>query len=459
MPAKGVERRMSEHRPDLGIEPVPERLRTLGLLDTTVLWGNLGVSLLVLVAGALLVPALSLPQALVAMVVGGLVGCAMLGTAAAIGAGARVPSMVLLRRPLGRRGSYGATALNAAQCVGWGIFELVIIATAAAALSGSLLGVEGRWAWTLLFGALAAGLAFMGPVSVVRRVLRKYAIWVVLASLAYLTWWALAGADLGALWSAPAAGGMSTWVGIDLVVALTVSWIPLVADYSRFSRDRRSAFVGVGAGYFVAALWMWGLGVLLVLGRGLSDPAALPAEVAAAGLAAALALLAITVDEVDEAFANVYSTAVSLQNLVPGVPQRLLIALVAALATAGALVIDLASYEAFLLLLGSFFVPLFGVLLGDWLVSGRRYTRDQLFEAPAMRPAHVAAWLAGFAAYQWLHPLGPEWWTELLAFARPPEAGVGSTLPAFALALALSAGASALERRRAAGVVAAADPG
>ena len=69
------------------------------------LWGSLGLSLLVLVAGAFLVPALSLPKALLAILVGGIFGNALLGFAAAIGARRRVPAMVLLRAPLGRAGS------------------------------------------------------------------------------------------------------------------------------------------------------------------------------------------------------------------------------------------------------------------------------------------------------------------------------------------------------------------
>jgi nucleobase:cation symporter-1, NCS1 family len=433
--------------PSWGIEPVPDRLRVLGPLDTTLLWGNLGVSLLVLVAGALLVPALSLRDALVAIVVGGLIGNLMLGAAAMIGAEGRVPAMVLLRIPLGRGGSYVATALNSLQCVGWAVFELVVIATAAAALSDALFGFEARWAWTLVFGAVAAGMGFLGPVGVVRKILRRYAVWIVLGSLVYLTWWALDGTDLGSLWSRPGEGGMTTWLGIDLVVALTVTWIPLVADYTRFSRDRRSAFVGVGSGYFVAGTWMWVLGVLLALGRGLGDPAEIPAAVAAAGLASGLALLAVTVDEVDEAFANVYSTAVSLQNLAPRTSQRLLVGAVAALATAVALVIELSSYEAFLFLLGSFFVPLFGVLLADWLVAGARYEPEDAFRAPAWRAGLVAAWLVGFALYQWLHPQGPDRWVELVERLNPPDVAIGSTLPSFALAFALAAGASALSRR------------
>jgi putative hydroxymethylpyrimidine transporter CytX len=440
---------MKESTPAWGIEPVPERLRVLGAADTTVLWGSLGVSLLVLVAGGLLVPALSLPQALLAIGIGVLIGCTMLGLAGMIGAQARVPSMVLLRAPLGRTGSYLPTALNVLQNVGWAVFELIVIATAAAALSDELLGFEARWAWTLVFGALAASLALTGPIGVVRRFLRRFAVWIVLASLAYLTWWALDGAALGAIWDRPGEGGFSVWQGADLVVALVVSWVPLAADYTRFARDQRSAFVGTSAGYALAGAWLFALGAVLVLGRGLSDPAEIPASVAAAGLASALALLAVTVDETDEAFANVYSTAVSLQNLAPQVPQRMLIAGVAVVATVLALAVDLVQYEAFLILLGSFFVPLFGVLLADWLIAGG-YGRSAVFGAPPFRAAPVTAWLAGFAFYQWLHPAGPAWWVDAVDATNPPDLGIGATLPSFVLAFVLAGAASLVTRRTAA---------
>ena len=135
-----------------------------------------------------------------------------------------------------------------------------------------------------------------------------------------------------------------------------------------------------------------------MLDRGLTDATEIPVAVAAGGAAAALALFAVTVDETDEAFANIYSTAVSLQNLVPRVPQWLLIVAVSTVSTIGALTIDLAHYLDFLYLLGSCFVPLFGVLLADWLVAGMRYRRDDFFAAPAFRPALIGAWVAGFRA-------------------------------------------------------------
>ena len=435
-----------EDAPTWGITPVPERLRVLGLLDNALLWGNLGISLLVLVAGTYLVPALSLPEAVLAVVVGSLIGNAMLGVAALIGADGRVPAMVLLRAPLGRRGSWLPTVLNAAQCVGWAIFELLIIATAVAALSNELFGFRAQWVWTLVFGGVALAMSLLGPIGFVRKFVRKFAVWAVLASLVYLTWWAVAGTGLSAAWERGGEGGFTVLGGIDLVVAITVSWIPLVADYTRFSRSRRAALLGTGGGYLVASLLMWLLGAVLFFTRDLSDPAALPAAIAAGGIGAVLALLAVTVDETDEAFANVYSTAVSIQNLAPGLPQRVLLVGVSVLATVGALTIDLLAYESFLFLLGSFFVPLFGVLLADWLVAGRRYREDDVFAGPGLRPGMVAAWIAGFALYQWVHPLGPSWWTDLLGDGV--DLRLGATLPSFALSFALAAAVAALGRRR-----------
>src|SRR3989475_5247164 len=173
-PGHAGEGRGEMETPNWGIEPVPSRLRALGLVATTLLWTNLGISLLVLVSAAYF--DLSLKQALLATIVGGLIGNAMLAVAALIGADARVPTMVLQRAPLGRRGSYLPTALNALQCLGWSIFELIVIATAAGLLCDKLFGFKGVWIWKLVFGAVAAVLALLGPGRFVRRLVRQFAI-------------------------------------------------------------------------------------------------------------------------------------------------------------------------------------------------------------------------------------------------------------------------------------------
>jgi putative hydroxymethylpyrimidine transporter CytX len=409
----------------------------LGAIDSLLLWTNLGISLLVLVAASYL--GLSLKQALLATVVGGVLGNTMLGVAALIGADARVPSMALQRAPLGQRGSYLATGLNVLQCLGWSVFEITVIAIAAGALSDRVFGVHLVWMWKLVFGALGLLLALLGPVGFVRRFVRKIGIWVVAASVAYLAIWIIDHGHVGRLWHDGGSGG-SFWLGVDLVIALTVSWVPLVADYTRFSRSPRAAFVGAGLGYLLPTLFQFGFGAILVLSHpSIGGPTDVLTTVAAGGVGSVLALLALTVDETDEAFANIYSTAVSLQNYVPRASQRLLIVVVAVVATGISLGIDLTQYQQFLLLLGAFFVPLFGVLLADWLAAGRHYTREHVFGGPLWRPGMIAAWLIGFGLYEWIaQTQGLGFWTRSLSHLHPPHGGIGASLPSFGAAFALA---------------------
>ena len=423
--------------PSWGIEPVPDRLRVLGTIDSLLLWTNLGVSLLVLVAASYL--GLSLKQALLATVVGGVLGNTMLGVAALIGADARVPSMALQRAPLGQRGSYLATGLNVLQCLGWSVFEITVIAIAAGALSNRVFGVHLVWMWKLVFGALGLVLALLGPIGFIRRFVRKIGIWVVAASVVYLAIWIVNHGHIGRLWHEGGSGG-SFWLGVDLVIALTVSWVPLVADYTRFSRSPRAAFVGAGVGYLLPTLFQFGFGAILVLSHpSIAGPTDVLTTVAAGGVGSVLALLALTVDETDEAFANIYSTAVSLQNYVPRVSQRLLIVIVAVLATGISLGIDLTQYQQFLLLLGAFFVPLFGVLLADWLAAGRHYTREHIFGGPLWRPGMIGAWLVGFGLYEWIaQTQGLGFWSRWLSHLHPPHGGIGASLPSFAAAFGLA---------------------
>jgi purine-cytosine permease-like protein len=274
------------------------------------------------------------------------------------------------------------------------------------------------------------------------------AIWVMPVAIGYLVWWALTGGGLSAAWSRPGQGGLSVWQAIDIVIGVTVSWVPLAADYTRFARTPRNAFWGTGIGYLLPDVLLLALGAVILLTRDVGDASALPAAVAAGGLVALLALLVLTVAETDEAFANAYSGAVSLQNLFPAAPQKLLIVATTTVGTIGALALELTSFQSFLFLLGSFFVPLFAVLLADWLLAGLSYDADDVFGAPAWRPGMILAWILGFGTYQYLSPTGPTWWVDQVQHVDPPDWGIGATLPSFAAALLVGLVAAAASRRR-----------
>jgi purine-cytosine permease-like protein len=105
------------------------------------------------------------------------------------------------------------------------------------------------------------------------------------------------------------------------------------------------------------------------------------------------------------------------------------------------------SYQSFLLLLGSLFVPLFAVLLADWLAAGAHYTAADIFGSPPWRPGLIAAWIAGFALYQWLFPTGPAGWVDLVDRLNPPDWGIGATVPSFLVSFAIASIVALVARR------------
>lgn len=397
--------------PEWGIEPVPQNHRVLGWIDYFVLWGDLGIGLLVLLAGSFLVPGLGLVDALLAIIVGSLLGCLLLALIGSIGSDNAVPTMVLLRPVLGVRGSYLPTALNVMQLIGWTIFEFIIMGFAANAISQTLFGVSSLPLWTAVFAAIVILMGIGGPIGVVRQWLEKFAVWIVLITTAWLTWHLLTTYNIAQLLSKAGDGSLPFWVGVDIVIAMPISWLPLVADYNRFARKTSHAFWGTFAGYLVTNIWFYALGAMVLLAAGVTqEPKGFVSAIALT--AGWLALLILLVDETDNAWADLYSAAVSIQNAFPKVKQRWLILGLGLLAYLIAVALDVTQYENFLFLIGSVFVPLFGILAADYFVLGqRRYQTDELYRAQGaywyLRGVNILgliAWVVGTLVYHITNP-------------------------------------------------------
>jgi putative hydroxymethylpyrimidine transporter CytX len=426
---------------DAGIEPVPAERRRLRGFDFAILWGDLAVSLLVMVAGTLLVPGLGTQQALLAIIVGNIIGTALLSLAGVAGSDTGAPTMVALRGPMGLRGSYIPSVINVIQLVGWAALEIIIMAQAAKALSNEYLGFSGYYFWLLIFGVIGTLMAMGGPIVVVREFLQKFGVWIVLLAGGWLTFHLFDSYDVGEIWRRDGAGGWPNfWQGVDIVVALPVSWLPLVCDYSRFAKRAGSAAIGTYIGYAIANAWFFFLGMMYVQALQADTPGFIDALVTML-LPLALGWLALVVllfGETDEAFANIYSTAVSIQNLLPWLKQRLLALLVGAAAIVIAISIDLVQYENFLLLIGGIFVPVFGIFLTDYyLLRHRRYEAAQLYENSAeywqtfgISVIAVAVWVCGFFVYAFAAQ--PPWLLENLDFVSWVPAWathIGGTIP------------------------------
>lgn len=455
-------RALEREAPSWGIPPVPPERRTLSGLDLGVLWGDLSLGLLVLLTGSLLVPSLGLPQAVLAIVVGTLLGCIPLGLVGLAGAKEGVAGMVLFRPLLGARGSYLPSLLNIVQLVGWTGFEFWAMTVIADQMSRRLFGHSSYWVWLAVVAAICTALALGGPVLVVRRWLERFGAWVLAGIAAWITATLLSSTDLAEIWRRSPTGGFpgTFWLAVDLVIAMPVSWVPLVADYNRFARGSRSSAIGTYTGYALGNVWFYGLGAVLVLAGRLTEPSPAGLGFAIASVGGGwLVLLVLLAGETDEAFADIYSAAVSSQNLQARIPQRAAILAVAGAGAAMAAWLGgrpfsaVGAYESFLFLLGSVFVPLFGVFIADYFLLRRpqrsgRTTLAVQAALPLGDGTHrraFASWIVGFAVYQWSVPTGPTGWQDAVRTVFEgwlhlpfPLAGsrLGASLPAFAVALA-----------------------
>jgi NCS1 family nucleobase:cation symporter-1 len=433
------------------IAPVPAEGRSLSALDVGVLWNDLSLGLLVLVTGALLVPALGLPAAIGAIVVGSLIGCVPLAAVALAGAREGLPGMVLFRPVLGRRGSYLPSVLNVAQLLGWTSVEFWAMGRLANALSIEVFGLDAFWLWLALTAVACTALAIGGPVLVVKRFLERFGTWIVLGSGLLLTVELLLSGSVVRAWSQAGEGGLPFWLAVDLVIVMPVSWLPLVADSTRFARSERGVFAAAFSGYAVGNAWFYALGALLVLNAS-ADPSAQGIGVAILGFGAGLAallILGLIIGEAPNAFANIYSTAVSTLNVVPRASAAVLSVVVGALAFVLALLFTIDRYEVFLFLIGSVFVPLAAVFLADYFVKARgRYGPELVFGARSegLRWFALVPWIVGFLLYHWSVPTGPEGWVEAVervftsAGLPFPLLGsrLGASVPSFVVAFALS---------------------
>jgi len=384
--------------PEWGTEPVPATKRVLGVIDYFVLWSSLAIGLLVLQAGGLLIPGLSTTEAIAVAALGSILGSFMLALGGGLGSKYGIPTMVSLRGVLGLKGSYIPTILNVVQLIGWASFEILIMANSALLIAGQFLGSYTLYFWILVFAVWCMFLSIGGPLMVVRHWLEKFAIWFAYGTTVFITYTVLSNSSQ--LFTFQGDGSLPTTLALDLVIAMPISWWPLISDYNRFSKSEKGAFLGTATGYTFANFWFYALGALLVL--------AYPGESIISSIVSitfgGLALAILLVHETDNCFADIYSGAVSIQNVSPKSKQwKLVIAITVISVLLAALMPEQwqLAYESFLLYIGAVFVPLLGVLSMDfYILKKRQYSLEEFYSsAKSLRFKPIISWFTGVIVY------------------------------------------------------------
>ncbi len=406
------------------LSPVTPAERVFNWHDHASLWFSLGVGLLVMQVGAYLVPAVGSRDAALAIVLGSLTGAGLLAWTARLGCASGLSSAGLMHTTFGSSFAKLPVLLNMAQLIGWTTFELVIMRDGTAAIGKQsfglgLEGTSGMVLTTLLWGGVLMLLLAGSMTKLVRKLISRIGLPLVVASLLWLTWQfggKLQAQGLAAFWARTGDGSMGMLSAMDLVIAMPISWLPLVADYARHGKSARSAMSGTWIGYAIANIWCYALGVMVVSVAAPGTDLVMALLLAQGGL---LALSLILVDEIDNAYGDVYSSAVSGHSILSRWTIRQWGVGLAGVCTVLALLLPMHSLEPFLLMLSSIFVPLYGVILGRLGIGQADFARP----ARQVNWTAAALWLAGIAVYHLLAQFAPQW---------------GATLPTLALTFTLA---------------------
>jgi NCS1 family nucleobase:cation symporter-1 len=414
-----------------GIEPIPKADRNLGGLDFFILWSGAAVSLAEIWAGGLIVP-LGLGLGLWSILLGHLIGNTPLALGGLMGSRWGIPTMVSVRPSFGIRGSYFAAGLNVIQLVGWTAVMLIVCGGAADAIS-KFYGFSNPSLWIVLAGLITTFWALVGHkvwkwlqrISVVALLILSFALTYV--TFTHFGWEALS--------EIPRDKNFPFMVGMDLVIAMPISWLPLVSDYSRFATRSGSCFWGTWVGYFVVSSWMYLLGLGAALVTKSPDPSGVVMNLMLKVGWTIPALIIVLFSTFTTTFLDIYSTAISGLNIVPRLGEKKGVIIGGVLGTLTALIFpSLLEYEHFLLFIGAMFCPLFGVVLVDYffLQKGSLNVEDlykregRYWFIQGVNPLAILAWTIGFVVYLGFSPMLME---KILGIQASFPWPLGSSLP------------------------------
>ena len=350
------------------------------LFENGLIWFGAGVSIAEIVTGTYLAP-LGFGKGLAAILVGHVIGCVLLFLSGVIGGRLRRSAMETAKLSFGQKGALLFAVLNILQLVGW--TGIMIYDGALAA--DTLLGV-GRWVWCVVIGALIIlwiliGIRNLGKVNTVSMA-ALFILTIVLSVVVFGK--GAVHTDLGE--------AMSFGAAVELSVAMPLSWLPLISDYTREAEKPVKASAVSAVVYGLVSCWMYVIGMGAAIFTGEYDIAQVMVK---AGLGVA-GLLIIVFSTVTTTFLDAYSAGVSSETVVPKAPGKWIAVAAAVIGTVGAIVFPMDDITDFLYLIGSVFAPMIAILIADYFLLRADHTRE-LFSV-----VNLVVWVLGFVCYRLL---------------------------------------------------------
>ena len=367
------------------------------------IWFGAGVSLAEILTGTYFAP-LGFGKAMAAILLGHLIGGLMMFAAGMIGAKERKSAMETVKMSFGNKGSLVFAFLNVLQLIGW---TAIMIYDGALAADGML--HTGLWAWALVIGGLIAlwiiiGLTNLGKINTIA-----------MAALFILSLILFKVIFFGTQTAAPMVddGSLTFGAAVELAVAMPLSWLPLISDYTREAEKPFAATLVSVVTYSLVSIFMYMIGMGAAIYTGEYDIAQIMLKT---GLGI-VGLLIIVFSTVTTTFLDAYSAGVSSVSISDKIKEKWAALIVTVIGTIAAIVYPMDNITAFLYLIGSVFAPMIAVQIADYFILKKADAQGQSFVWK-----NLIIWLIGFIAYRLLMKV---------------DTPVGNTLPDMAITILL----------------------
>ena len=352
--------------------------RRTSVFENGLIWFGAAVSIAEIMTGTYFAP-LGFSKGLLAILLGHVIGCIMLFLAGLMGGKVRKSAMETAKMSFGSKGALLFSVLNIIQLVGW---TAIMIFDGALAANGIF--NMGSWVWCAIIGALIVlwiliGIKNLGKVNTIAMG-ALFALTIVLSFVIFGK-----GSTLNVTGES-----MTFGVAVELSVAMPLSWLPLISDYTREAKNPVKATAVSAITYGVVSCWMYVIGMGAAIFTAESDIAQIMVK---AGLGIA-GLLIVVFSTVTTTFLDAYSAGVSSESLSRNISGKLIAVAVTVIGTFGAIFLPLYDITDFLYFIGSVFAPMIAIQIADFFIL------KQNTEESAFNIRNLAVWLVGFIIYR-----------------------------------------------------------
>ena len=384
--------------------------RRTSVFENGLIWFGAAVSIAEILTGTYFAP-LGFTKGLLAILIGHVIGCAMLFFAGLIGGKVRKSAMETAKMSFGSKGTLLFSVLNIIQLVGW---TAIMIYDGALAVNGIF--DIGSWIWCIVIGALIVlwimiGIKNLGKVNTVAM----GALFVLTIILSFVIFGKGSALNISG-------EGMTFGAAVELSVAMPLSWLPLISDYTREAKKPVKATAVSAVTYGVVSCWMYIIGMGAAIFTGESDIAQIMVK---AGLGIA-GLLIIVFSTVTTTFLDAYSAGISSESLSVKINGKWVAVAVTIIGTVGAIFLPLADITDFLYFIGSVFAPMIAIQIADFFIL------KQNTGTSAFNIRNLMIWFVGFVVYRLLMRV---------------DIIVGNTLPDMLITIVLCVAVSKMRRK------------